>query len=484
MKRQHPIALLKYTSKNFWLLLIPLVRGLFALRFDFYGWLRGAYVDVLVLMVIMGLAYAVWRNVQYETTDDGINVSKGLFIKEKFFIPYKAMSSVSSKRPLWLRPLNAVEVMLETDSYAATNKTSEPDCKLTLSFDEYKRLFNYLPNEESGAKLSYKAPKAKLLLFSLLFSSTLSGLIFFGTFLIQGGKLVDRELEERFFTAVNDVTEVARRLISGITPVTVGIIIVLAAGWLYSFTENYLRHMNFRVQRCGKSIFVRSGFFSKWKCHINSQFVNYADLRQNLLMKACRVMSVHISCSGYGKKQNEIPVFVPVTMRKNVLGVMRMLLPEFQLKETTIYPHWNYIMRFIGPPMALIFGVMAAAFSLLFIIPDWYSVIFFAAIMGEILSVHLLAVKLAAFYTNSIGFEDNTLSLKYCRFFQFHHLIVPTEKITSVEIYQTVFQRMNQSCDFIVYTKGEGTNAHRVRGLNFKDAERFVHELGYGDGLA
>ena len=84
MKRQHPIALLKYTSKNFWLLLIPLVRGLFALRFDFYSWLRGAYLDVLVLMVIMGLAYAVWRNVQYETTDEGINISKGLFLKEIF----------------------------------------------------------------------------------------------------------------------------------------------------------------------------------------------------------------------------------------------------------------------------------------------------------------------------------------------------------------------------------------------------------------
>ena len=53
MKKQHPIALLQYTTKNFWLLLIPLLRGLFSLDVDFYSWLSGAYLDVLVILVIL-----------------------------------------------------------------------------------------------------------------------------------------------------------------------------------------------------------------------------------------------------------------------------------------------------------------------------------------------------------------------------------------------------------------------------------------------
>ncbi len=479
MKKQHPIALLQYTTRNFWLLLIPLLRGLFSLDVDFYSWLSGAYLDVLVIFVILGAAFFRWWNIRYEMTEKGVSFSFGFFIKEDFFIPYKSMSAVSSKRALILRPIRAVKIAIETDCCSAVGKISDPDVKIVVKLKDYKELFNKIPIKESGAKLTYKVPKTILLLFSFVFSSSLSGILYFGTLLIQGGRLVDRELEERFIIAVNDVTEIAQKIINGITPATVVSMIIVAAGWLYSFISNYLRHINFTIQRCGKSILIRNGFFSKWKYHINTERINYADIRQNLLMKICKVMSVHVSCSGYGKSRNEIPVFVPITTKKSVMGVMRMLMPEFPLIETSVNPRWNYIMRFIGPPTVMIFGVMLAAFALVIYLPGWYSVILFVAVMGEISAVHLLVVKLTAFYTNGLGSEGDIICMRYCRFYQFHYITLPKSKITSVELRQTIFQKMNQSCDFVIYTMGENVQIHRVRGINIQDAEKFVAEIGY-----
>lgn len=484
MKKQHPIAMIRYTSKNFWLLLIPLVRGLLALGFDFYSWLSGAYLDILVVLIILGAAFFIWWNITFKTEETGIKFSEGVFVKREYFIPFSTMTSVTARKNFFLRPMKAVTLYIDTDSSSALKKSSEPDVKLIMRLKDYKELCKKMPDKPSAAKLTYRAPKGQLLFFSLLFSSTLSSLIYFGTLLIQGGRLIDRELEERFITAVNDVTKFAERIIKGITPVTVAIIIIIAGGWLYSFISNYLRHINFRIQRWGENIFVENGFFTKWRYRFNTGKINYADLRQNLLMKICGVMSVHVSCTGYGKQKNEIPVFVPITDKKSITGVMKMFLPEFVLDDTEINPRWNYIMRFIGPPTALIFAIIIAAFFMVMLAPDWYSVILFLAVMGEIMSVHLLVVRLTAFYSNGIGIGEDSAALRYCRYFQFHYIILPKEKITGVEIRQTPFQKLNDSCDLVLHARSEAVSSHRVRGLNLKDAEKMAERLGYSVNCA
>lgn len=449
------------------------------MRFDFYSWLSGAYLDIIVILAILGMAIFRWWNVRYEIQEDGILFSKGLIVNEDFFIPYKSMSSVTAKRALPFRPFKAVIIYVETDSILAVEKSSESDVKFIVPLTEYKILYNKIPIDKNEAVRTYRAPKAQLLLYSFVFSSSLSGLIYFGTFLIQSGRLVSTELEERFVEAVNDVTNFAGRIIEGLTPATVALIIILGAGWVISFVSNYLHMISFRVQRRGKSIIIKNGFFSRWKYYINTERINYADIRQNLLMKICRVMSVQISCTGYGKLNSETPVFVPITTKKSVMGVMKLLLPEYEPKEAAVCPRWNYIMRFMGPPAVLIFAVIILAAALVMIFPQWYSVILFAAIMCEIWSVRLLLVKFVAYYTNGVGFEDGVLCLNYCRFYHFHRVVMPVENITSVEIRQTFFQRMNQSCDLVICTRGEKKKKHRVRGLNLEEAEKAAAQLGY-----
>ncbi|MCH5350293.1 MAG: PH domain-containing protein [Oscillospiraceae bacterium] len=477
LKHQHKIAILKYTTANFWLLLIPLVRGLFALKFDFYRWVRGAYLDIIVILVIIGVAVLRWEFDRYEIREEGIFISSGVFIRNEFLLPYNVLSCATSKRALWFRPIKAVTLSLDSDSRSAKNKRGGADIQLIIPLNDYTELYNKMPNESTNTRISYYASKYNLIFFSLVFSSTLSGVIFLGTLFIQGGRIVGNELEEMFFSAVSDVTNVVQTIVKGVTPFSVALTLVIAVSWGFSFFSNLLRHINFMVQRCGKNIFVENGFFSRWKYFINYSRINYADLRQNLLMKICKVMSVHVSCTGYGKEKNEIPVFVPVTTKNRVIGSMQMILPNFTISNISMRPKKWYIMPFIMPPIIMIAAFPATAYFAMRLFPTWDSVIKFLLVMGEIPSVYLLIVKTAAKFTTGIGDGGETVTLKYCKFYQFHTVIVPKNKIVYVRLTQTIFQRFNKSCDVHIYTRGERAAKHRVRGIPLAEAANFAEGL-------
>lgn len=474
MRRQHKIAILKYTTKNFWLLLIPLVRGLIAVGFDFYNWFQGAYLDIIVILLIIGLAVLRWRFVQFQILDDGVAVKMGVILRSEFTVPYKALSCVSSKRAMWLRPIKAVTVSLDSDSHSVTNKRGKADVEIIMKTDDYDELYQKAPSGSSAAKITYYASKYNLIFFSLVFSSTLSGVIFLGTFFIQGGKIVGGELERLLINAVSDVTSKVQTIINGVTPFSVGITLIIALGWGFSFCSNLLRHINFKAQRFGDNIFVENGFFSRWKYYVNCSRINYADLRQNLLMKVCKVMSVHVSCTGYGKSKNEIPVFVPVTTRDRVIGSMRLLLPNFTVSDITVKTKGSYILPFIwGPLIAAAAFPVGAVLGVRFL-PNWESVIRFLLIMGEIPSVYMLAVGIAAKFSTGIGIGDNTITLRYCKTNKFHTVIVPKNKIVYVRLSRTVFQLLNGTADIWVYTRGERAAKHRIRGIPVNTAEDFV----------
>lgn len=484
MKRQHPIAVLRYVSKNFWLLLIPLIRGLLALKFDFYNWLSGAYLDILIVLAIFGVAFFRWWNINFKITKKAIYVGSGLFVREMVRIPFSSVTTFVLKKTFIIRPLRAVTLYIDTDSSSTVNKPEDPDIKLVIREKDVQKLLKYIePTNTSGEEKNerrYKPNKRRMLFFSLAFSSALSGLIYFGTFLIQGGRLVGDELEKRFLGAVDNVTRVAEKVIYGITPATVGIIIIIGAAWLCSFISNCLRHINFEIQRNGKVIKIRNGFFSRRKYIINAEKINYADLRQNMMMKLFGVMSMNINCSGYGKKKNEIPVFVPVTGKGNAANIMNEFLPEFSSEEGERFDVINgYIMKFLGPPTALIFVIIAAFAGAIIFLPEWYSVALFTAGMGEIVAVHLLIVNLAAFLSNGIELCDGNIVVHYCRAFGFHNVSAPIEKISEIRISQNFLQKFNGSCSFVLYTRGERAVKHVVRGMQLCDAEKVAEMLGH-----
>ncbi len=474
MKRQHKIAILKYTKGNFWLLLIPLIRGLVSMKFDFYHWIKGAYLDIIVILFIFALAYIRWYFVTYEVKEKEIYVRNGVLFRGEFSLPFSVVSCATCCQKLLMRPIKAVKISLDSDSHSVPKKHSDADVTLIVSDTDYLQIFNKLPSQSTKMKLAYQVSKKDLVIFSLLFSSTLSGIIFMGTFFIQGSRLVGERLEQEIFSAVNNVTEAVKIVAEEATPFSVALTMVIGAGWLLSFLTNLFRHIRFAIHRRGENIVVENGYFSHWKYYVNYSRINYADLRQNLLMKFAKIMSVHVSCTGYGKSKNEIPVFVPVTTRRRVMSTMEMMLPDFTQSNITLKPKRTYILAYIWLPLVLTAAVPAAAIWADSIFPDWTGAIKFLAAMLEIPSVYLLAVKIAAKLSTGIGTGDETLTVRYCRAYQFHTVIVPKARVAYIKIRRTPFQQVGGLCDVVIYTRGERVQGHKVRGVRLSEAEFFA----------
>lgn len=500
MRRQHPAALLGYTTKNFWLLLIPLVRGLAALKFDLFKWSQGAGWDILAVTAMIAIAVIRWYFTFYDFEEDGITVRKGMIFKSETKIPCLNVSAVTGEENPVLVRFGAVKVYIDTDSASGGRKSA--DVSLMIYSSDRARLFNILSaafrspvNKGSrrdikpdGMNFTYKASSKSLVAFSLLFSSALSGVVLLMTALSGSTDIIGDRLEREFFKAVNNVsdavTTLAGRLISGISPAGVAVSVIIGIGFVISFAANILRHLNFTASRRGKCIIITSGFVVRRMYCINSRKINIADMRQNLLMKLFGVTSVHVNCTGYGKRKNEFPVFVPIcsirgTKSGGVKGlgnIMEKLLTGFSGSETYINPKITYIMRFIGPPAVLILAIQAAGFVVLMMFPQWRELITFMTILCEVPAVWLLLVKACAYCTNGINITSDSVCAKYCRGYEFHTVTVPLERVAQIRITQNIFQRMNKSCDVHIFTSSEHIGSHRIQSLPIREVQELIRE--------
>ncbi len=492
MKRQPKYAIIGYTSANFWLLLIPLLRGLYSnIRFDVARWLEGVRWDVLTVTVMICGAVIRWYFTTFDINDKYLCVSYGVLRRIKLSIPYKNVCAVTADETPVHHMFGVVRAYIDTD--APQDKRKSADISLILSKADRGRLFNAISSalseesEKKGLNYTYKVSKTELIVFSLLFSSALSGTVLLITLLSRGTDILGQQLRVRFLEAVNGISDTvtgALNVIAKIPPAGMAVSVVIGVGFLISFGINVMRHLDFTASRKGQCIIISCGAGIKHTYCININKINMADLRQSLLMKLFGVTSVHVSCTGYGKRKNEIPVFIPVCALERLYSkegekaskAMEMLLPGFSRCDSFIGPKIGYISRFILIPSLLIFLVMGGGLCAVMMFPEWHSLIFFLTGICEIPAVWFLFVKACAYCTNGINIKKDSVCAVYSKGYGFHTVTVPRERVAEIRITQSIFQRMGHSCDVTVYTASEYTGSHRITGMPIAEIQELIRE--------
>lgn len=470
-KRQHPIKIIGYTTRTFWLLLIPLARSLVAVRFDVATWLAGWWLDMLVLGVMFLYAFFRWFFVTFEIQTDEIRANTGFFGLFKVRIPYSGVCTVSCSQGPFYRAFGAYNVYIDTNS----GTQLKSDLTLTVSGFHIVKLKKFSKSETSRKPVfSYSPRKRDMVAFSLLFSSTLSGVILFATLIIQSSRIVGRELEERFFNTVNSY---AKTFAVRLPYYVVVVALVVFLGWLYSFLINMFRHFNFNVTRTDNNLIITSGAVTRRFHMLSLDRINYIDIQQSLLMKIFKICSVHIHCTGYGKSRREIAVLIPVTTLSVVEKTMGLLLPEIDKAEISLKPRVKNIMRYLWPPIWLCAGIPAVAAVVAYFVNGWSDIIRFVAIMLEIPSFWLLIVKAASIFTTGVGVDNDYATFSYCSFYKFHRVIVKTRNISEISIYQTPMQYLARNASFKINTHGESNTYHIIKNFPLVSAQRFFLNL-------
>ena len=463
----HPISIIEGISKNFWILLFPLLRGLIATQFDLYRWVTGAWLDLIIVTSVLVYAILRWRGMSFILDDDTILVQRGIIFRSKSRIPLGAVTTVIKEQTIVYSAFGAVKVRIETNA----GSKRRADFKITVRKENANTL-NFLEKDSSNRTKKSYAPKwYYLIVFSLISSNSLSGVIFLSAFISQTGAVIGRELRGDVITTI---TTLSHRLAIGIPPIAIAISIVILSGWVMAFIFNVLRHLHFEITRSNKNLHIKEGLFTKRQYHINADRIAFLDMRQTLTTKIFSIASLYVYCAGYGKEKNERAVLVPATSKREVEGTMKMLVPEIAPVKSTVKPSPRGIVGYVLPPALMLIAVPVAAKILIGIFASWHQLISFVAVMSAIPLVWLLVVNLTAYITSGIGENENVVTIRYVRRYSFSTITMPKTRIAKMKISQTPFQRWGRRCNVVIYTNAESKQKHIVRQLPLRQTRELM----------
>lgn len=473
MKRQHPIKIVRLMSSYVWLLVIPLLRGLSSAKnpSSLKVWLSGAWLDIVVIGIIVAVAVIRWRAVTFLTEGGGIRYTSGVIAKKSGFVRAENISVAEGKKFFLLRPFGAVNVNISTDS-------GEKLLSLTMRYRDYAEVFSVLSkNKRRGIKTVYRPKKFYPVIFSVLFSSALSGAILIATFFIEAGSIVGEAAEKHFLSAVGEATEHIDSVVKGIPEIAVGIFLFLILGRAVSLFINLIRYTSFKTERVGKYISLRSGYLTKKHYYINSAMIFCAVLRQNIIMKLFGIFSVQVRCSGYTGSRAGIPVLIPITKRKDVISSMRIILPSYEISPPEIKPHPKALIRYIFLPVLLILFFAASGYLSIRLFPLWDRFIILAAVTTEIPTVIYLLSEIIAFVSSGISLSGGNVCIRYSIGTRFHTVIIPKKNIAKISVTQSLPNRRRGLCNVTFFAADKFISPHFVAGLRMNEVSEFLKKI-------
>lgn len=478
-RRQHPIKIFGYTTKYFYLLLIPLAKYLIAVKFDINSWLRDRWVDILTLLVIFAYAAIRWACVSFKYEKNYLIARTGFFGIKRTKIYFNKITSASLEESLFMRVIKCCRICIDTP--AGGDKNS--DLNLVLSRKNAEMLFEAISVHSKKhscpyPKTQYKQKKIYMLIFSLLFSSTLSGAVLFATLFYKTSGYLDKSLENKLLEQFNTITS----MLSKYVPTAVmTVAIFIGGGWIISFVNNLLNNWNFTCFRRGKSITITGGILSRRKHFINVQKINYTDMQQSLLMKIFKICSVRIHCPGFGKKRSEIDALIPISTMEDVKNTMKLLLFNSSDSYTKLAPNKNQTKRFIFVPIIFLIALTAVSILRKILFSEFNeinSILLCLMVVLFIPAVWWLTVKFISVYFTDIGCSEGRIRLRYNYIYTFHTIETDIERITKAEITQNIFQKRDNICTLKIYTRAENNKIHFIRYLDIKKTEDFLKNCG------
>ncbi len=466
--------MLTYTTSSFWLLLIPLARKLYMLSFNVAEWFKGGWLDITIISIILLFAFLRWFFITFSIEEDCIKTGTSYFGLIKSKIDYNIITSVTCSQGAFYRFFGCYKVCIDTNA----DFINGHDITLTLKKSDFILLTNILKEKNVGkVKYSYTPKKVHLIIFSFLFSSTLSGVILLATLMIQVSRIIGRQLEQKYLTIVND--RIQNFLTINLPPIAIAVASVIIIGWLYSLAVNLLRHWNFTTVRQGDSIIIKSGFITNRENVIMRNKIYSIDKRQNFFMRMFQICSVNIDCAGYGKGMRQIAVLLPITTNKEVNNSLKILMPNHVNPHNKLKSRFRDFIGFTTPPFLLGISIPILAHVMWRIFPEWLDIIKFVAFIAEIPAFWLFVVKFSSIFTTGIGFKNGYVVLNYCKLYQFHTVTIPEDQITRIDYYQSILQKWSKNCSLRIYTYSEKVKCHKVKNFPIKQALSILEKHGY-----
>lgn len=459
-EHSHPVTILFNLGRVMYLIIIPLLRGFIsALRGGFAFWLRGAWADILVFLLMLFTAAAIWHCLRFRYDGKRIEVRTGLLNRRDIFISWDDVTTLTLIKPFFLRPIRALRFRADTMG----GSFKDADFSILLSSKQAEAILKdreRLAGEALGKV--YQPATKSIVALSLLTSNSFAGILFMSTFISQSGKILGNGFSQMI---IGTFEEFIRKLAFGLPPAAAAIAYILIAGWFIGFFLTFIRYKDFTLTRRKDTLSINGGMFTHRKYYIRYDDVNFIDIRQSIFTKLLRLNSLYISAVGYGKQKDDISCIVPAESEKQFEESRKKIFPHMPPSPLAFRPEPEGIMRFLGPALMAIAAIAAAIALFLWLFPSWSSFVWFVGLMACIPAVIFLLIRIIDFNTCGFAFENGNYTIRYSTGWSLHTVVIPSDKVVLAELRQGFFQKFGKYCDLIISTKAEGHSRHCCRNL-------------------
>lgn len=478
MHREHPLRIIRYSIKNIWLLIFPLLRGVYTFPASpeaMMRWMHGAWFDLLILFCILGFSWLRWLYRQYTVRDGDIYVREGILFRRCCYMPVEHLSALTLEAPFWLVPLGGMYLFADT----AAGLRSRTDIRLLIRKKDAALFEVRLPKLQHGSRRSYRyrVHPWRIFGFSVIFSSSFYGSVYAAAFWFQGGR-ISRDLIEEFrlterLTQVSE--EVAARLV-GIPPAAIAVGIVTISMWLLSLFTNLFRYSAFTLETDKRQLCIRSGLLKKRRHYLQTDKINFLDIRQNLPARLCGLHSLALNCPGYGNGGANIPVCLPLLTGRELEETLPLLFPGAGLAGNRLKAPLTAWWGFVWLPVLLTAAILPAAEIAGRLFPTFETVIDFFRLMLLIPILWKLAVQVTALLTSGVSLEDSRICLRFCRGVVFHTIVAGTERVVKVRIRRQLWQRLFGKCHVDFYFRSEAPARYVLANVDYRKARALLSE--------
>lgn len=474
MYNEHPIKILKYSKKSLWLLVFPVIRGIYAATLDvnrLYTWLKGVWFDVAALGIILLFGLIRWRLSVIGSDGRSVFSREGIFIIKNTEIRLDKLSSFVNDEPFYYRLIGAARMCCNTCSGAFR----DADMIFVLRKKDLQSLFRDMNHRDQREIKMKKVSFFRTLELSCFLSSSLSGAGYIALFLMNGRAAS----QDVVFESVDKIVLGGSGSWGGIVSENPSLFVIigaiLIALWLISFFTNVFRYADFSYGYDKNSAVIRCGLISKKYSELILDKVNYADMQQGFMMKLFRLCILTASCSGYGESKNRIPVIVPVCridrMKKQILH---------KGENISVKPMFSSFIQYVWQPLLFITLVVTACAIGFRFLQNRMRILFLTiAVMLVLPFIRLLVCRIVSLFTNKIGIYEDLICISCNQGFRFHNVIALRKNIVKVIVRQTPFQRLSGKINVSFCFTEEKGRKYVIKGL--KESE--VRKLNIIDPL-
>lgn len=396
--------------------------------------------STIAFFAVITWFYLVWKNYEFEVTEDTFDIESGVVHKKVREIPLRRIQNVDVRRNIVHRILGIAKVNLETaggKSTEASLKYVEVDKAREIQ-DQVRRLKQGLEEHEDEKETEplFEISDKELGILSLTSFSGKAVAAGFGLLSVSGA----------FFSQIQSALGTAGFVIAMFS--FLGVILISVIG---SSVTNFSRFYDFKLYRQGDSLEYEHGLLSRSEGSIPLEKIQVVSIEENPLKRLAGYATLKVETAGYGPGNQEntgAEVAVPLAHRERILELSEQVMNHkgFDIQKISSKAPRRYFGRYLIVSSLISSLVIGSSYVLETKFSPVYLLVF----------VPVSGAAAYLKYANKGFYEGKEFFYTQNGFWNRKTSIVPYYRIQTLMEQRTVFQRRLGLSTIILDTAGIG----------------------------